>query len=159
MGTRAARSFEEEELRRIGAPPPAGETSIGRGGEAVEVAAVVAVVPIGSVGTVTPALVPPAAPAPVLFSIASSTKPSSLLRAEPGPTSGLSPLISTLLILILRNVCVTCFVGVEVVPTVEPVVETVALSAALDDSEASGRLSGGVGIKRGLISIERGRRC
>ena len=154
MGTRAARSFEEEELRRIGAPPPAGETSIGRGGEAEEV-----VVPIGSVGTVTPALVPPAAPAPVLFSIASSTKPSSLLRAEPGPTSGLSPLISTLLILILRNVCVTCFVGVEVVPTVEPVVETVALSAALDDSEASGRLSGGVGIKRGLISIERGRRC
>ena len=125
MGTRAARSFEEEELRRIGAPPPAGETSIGRGGEAEEV-----VVPIGSVGTVTPALVPPAAPAPVLFSIASSTKPSSLLRAEPGPTSGLSPLISTLLILILRNVCVTCFVGVEVVPRVEPVVETVALSAA-----------------------------
>ena len=118
MGTRAARSFDDEELRRIGGtppPPPAGTMSMGSGGEADEV---VVMVPIVSVGTVTAALVPAAALAPVLLSIESFIEPSSLLRAEcgPGPGPGPSPLISTSLMLILRNPVCLCSVGVEVEP-------------------------------------------
>ena len=93
-----ARSFDEEELRRMGGPPPTGTKSTGSGGEAEEM-----MLPIG---IAIPAFVPPA---PVS---------SSFLR--PTDSSGPVPnrLISVSLVLILRTLEES---------RVEPV-ETVAIS-------------------------------